>query len=66
MDTQNNGCTACSIGTYSDTENAESCIDCPEDQITSQEGSTSGSQCFTGYLVLYSEQIVESSVNCFQ
>ena len=47
-DIVNNGCTACPIGTYSDTENAESCTDCSEGMITTQEGSNSASQCLTG------------------
>ena len=41
----NNGCAVCAIGTYSDTHNADSCTSCPEGETTSQEGSTSSSQC---------------------
>ena len=48
IDTDSNECTLCPIGTYSTTENAESCTACPEEQTTSQEGSTINLQCYFG------------------
>ena len=41
----NNVCELCAVGSYSDTNNADSCTFCSDDETTSQEGSTSSSQC---------------------
>ena len=49
----NNGCAVCAIGTYSDTPNADSCTSCPEGETTSDEGSTSSSQCGKKHSILF-------------
>ena len=40
-----NECLPCEIGTYSDTDNSDSCITCPEGYKTLQEGSDHRSDC---------------------
>ena len=38
-------CTICPLGTYSGGYPAESCTDCPGNQTTAQEGSSTSSHC---------------------
>ena len=41
-------CKLCPLGTYSDTEDADSCISCPQGQTTFQEGSDRSTLCQPG------------------
>ena len=41
-------CTLCPVGTYSDTDDAESCTNCATGQTTSQRGSDQSSLCHIG------------------
>ena len=38
-------CIPCQVGSYSDSDNAESCTDCVTGYTTPQEGSDKSSQC---------------------
>ena len=38
-------CRRCPTGTYSDTDDADSCTKCPGEQTTSLEGSSNVEQC---------------------
>ena len=41
-------CIPCAVGTYSDKENAQWCRSCSPGYTTSEEGSTSSSECQIG------------------
>ena len=55
-------CMICPRGTYSDTDTATDCTQCPSGQTTLQEGSNSSSNCEGGNELYYKVTLRSKSV----